>query len=69
MTNGSLFSWALWVRPAGKRKWRRFGRAGSEQAAEALAARAPLGTDRLIVQGNADPNAGTRPSPTHTPQK
>jgi hypothetical protein len=51
-----LCSWAVWVR-RGRGCWRLYGRAASEQAAEALSRKVPLGLDKLLLQGDRDPNA------------
>jgi hypothetical protein len=62
-TPGEVVSWAVWIR-RGRRHWRLYGRAATEQAAERLAAKIPPGLDKLIRQGDADPNEDGRPRET-----
>jgi hypothetical protein len=53
-----LRNWCIWVRK-GNRRWRLFGRAPTQQLAEALARTVEVGLDKLIRQGG-DPNEDTR---------
>jgi hypothetical protein len=52
----SLFSFTGWIR-RGRGPWRLFCRGASEQAVLAeMQRRAPAGVDKLVRQGNSDPN-------------
>lgn len=52
----SVVSFSGWVR-RGRGRWRLLCRAATEQACLGeLLRRAPGGTDKLVRQGNADPN-------------
>jgi hypothetical protein len=54
---GGLFSWAVWTRRGPRARWRLFGRTATKQGGEALARKVPLGMDKLLLQGDRDPNA------------
>ncbi|HEY7427436.1 MAG TPA: hypothetical protein VH682_24595 [Gemmataceae bacterium] len=58
----TLVSWAGWIR-RGKGRWRLFCRACTEQRVlDMLLQEVPAGVDKLVRQGNADPNLeGRRP--------
>jgi hypothetical protein len=52
----SVFSYCGWYR-RGRGRWHQCCRAATEEACLAeLINRAPVGTDKLVRQGNADPN-------------
>jgi hypothetical protein len=58
----SVFSFTGWIR-RGRGPWRLFCRGASEQAVlEEMLRRAPRGSDKLVRQGDSDPNRdGRRP--------
>jgi len=54
--NSTVYSFSGWIR-RGRGPWRLFCRAATEQAVlDELLRRAPLGTDKLVREGNGDPN-------------
>lgn len=64
MSNETPISWTGWIRsqPSGPRgRWKLFCSAATEQAClRMLIDKAPTGCDKLVRQGDADPNEDKR---------
>lgn len=61
MSGDTLVSFTGWIRCGLRGRWRLFCRAATEQAClDVLLRTAPRGSDKLVRQGNHDPNEDKR---------